>query len=1158
MGKINNFVVIKFAFLFVVFCNVVVDIAHKIFLQNIAFKIFDGSTQVIWISIINALILIPYILLFTLSGYLSDKYNKKNILIYGAVSSFSLSVLMIFAYIISNFYLAMFVLVLLAVQSAIYSPAKFGLILDIYGKKNLSTGNSALQAISIIAILFSIAGASYFFESFYNSNHLELLNTKEELLYAILPLTYYILPVAFLEMMVSFIVLRRVNTYYKKDEELSLDKGDLFKGKLLAKNIKVLSSNSVIFLSVIGLSVFWGISQGIMAVFPSFAKQYLNVTDVFVINAVIGVSGVGIAVGSILYSRISKHYIEVGTIPLSALGMAVTIYTATIAQSSFLIGVSFFLFGIFGGMFVVPLNALIQFNAKKKILGTVLAGNNWFHSVAMFLMLCMTTLVSYYNLNPLNTIYLILFITIIGTVYTIVKLPQSLILLFLKSVIGLKYKLEVSGIKNIPSTDGVLLLGNHVSWIDWAVVLMSVPREVKFVMHKPIYEKWYLNWILRMFKTIPIGTTGSKNTIKIIAEELDNGNVVVLFPEGSITRNGHLGEFKKGFEKILESTSSDVKVIPFYIRGLWETIFSRASKKYKNSYKINSVTVSFGKRVKKEKANIINIKQNIVDLSTVAWQEHISNLASLNEVIFDRLKSIGNKMIFADSTGVNLSGHKFLTASILFKNLLKKEIKEECVGLLLPSSSAGAFINYSCLMMGKTVVNLNYTSELNSIKEAIALSQIKTIVASKKFISKLETKGIDIKEIFELVDVIYVEDLKQKIKKLDGLITLASIKLLPSFILKPIFLTKTQKDDTVMILFSSGSEDTPKGIELSGDNILGNSQQIVTILNASDEDMIVGSLPLFHAFGIVVTTFLPLIEGIKCVAHPDPTDGFGLGKLVNEYKATIMCGTSTFFRLYTKNPKVNKMMFDSLRLVVAGAEKLRNEVRIEFKKKFEKEILEGYGTTETSPVAACNLPDTVNQDGTIQLGHKLGTIGMAIPGTVIKIVNPDTYKELGVNEEGMIVISGIQVMKGYLKNSLKTSQVLKKIDGKTYYITGDKGKIDKDGFITIVDRYSRFAKLGGEMISLSLVEDKISKILHLDENSEIDFMITSIDDEKKGEKIVLLISHVEQSDIIKLKEEIIKSFDNKLMIPTSIKIVDDIPKLGSGKKDFKKAKKLAL
>jgi acyl-[acyl-carrier-protein]-phospholipid O-acyltransferase/long-chain-fatty-acid--[acyl-carrier-protein] ligase len=381
---------------------------------------------------------------------------------------------------------------------------------------------------------------------------------------------------------------------------------------------------------------------------------------------------------------------------------------------------------------------------------------------------------------------------------------------------------------------------------------------------------------------------------------------------------------------------------------------------------------------------------------------------------------------------------------------------------------------------------------------------------------------------------------------------------LPSFILKPIFLRKTKKDDTVMILFSSGSEDIPKGIELSSDNILGNSQQIATIVNATHDDIIVGSLPLFHAFGIVVTTFLPLIEGIKCVAHPDPTDGFGLGKLINEYKATIMFGTSTFYRLYTKNPKVNKTMFDSIRLAVAGAEKLRDEVRIEFKKKFEKEILEGYGTSETSPVVACNIPDTLSFDGTVQVGSKKGSVGMPIPGTIIKIVDPDSFKELETNEEGMMIISGIQVMKGYLKDNIKTSKVLKIIDGKTYYVTGDKGKIDKDGFITIVDRYSRFAKLGGEMISLASIEDKISKLLYLDENSEVDFIVTSIEDEKKGEKIILLISHINEERVIKLKDEILKSFDNKLMIPSNIKIVDEIPKLGSGKRDFKGAQKLAL
>lgn len=1154
MTKINNLLSIKIAFLFVVFCNAVVDVAHKVLLQNIAFKVFDGTTQVIWISIINAMIIIPFLLLFTLSGYLSDKYNKKNIMVYGAVSSFLLSVLMIISYMSENFYFAMFSLVLLAVQSAIYSPAKFGLILDIYGKKNLSRGNAALQAISIIAILFSIGVASFVFENFYNLNNLQSLTSKEELLTAILPLTYYILPVAFLEMVVSFLFLRRINTSYVKDENLSLNKDEFFKGKLLVKNIKTIFSHDVIFLSVIGLSVFWGVSQATMAVFPSFVKQYLNITDVFLINGVIAASGIGIAIGSVLYSRISKHYIEVGTIPLASFGMAFSLYISTVVQTPFLLAITFLMFGVFGGMFVVPLNALIQFNAKKKVLGTILAGNNWFHSLSMFLMLCMTTIVSYFELDPLKTIYLILTIIVIGTAYTIYKLPQSLILLFLKSIVGLKYKLEVDGIKNIPSSGGVLLLGNHISWIDWAIILMAVPREVKFVMDKTIYSKWYITWILKMFKAIPISNISSKSTIQTIAKELDSGSVVVLFPEGSITRNGHLGEFKKGFEKVLELTQTEIKVIPFYIRGLWESMFSRANKKFKKSKRTSNVTVSFARSMNKSRANIVSVKKEVFELSSKSWKEHIRNLKPLNETIFDRLKEVSSEIVFADSTGLELSGNKFLTASILFKDLLKKEIKGQNIGLLVPSTASGAFINYTVLMMGKTAINLNYTSEINSLKSSIELAEIKTIIASKKFVEKLESKGINIKEILELVEVIYLEELKTKISKNKGLFTYLSVKFLPSCILKLLHLTKTNKDDTVMILFSSGSEGKPKGVELSGDNILGNAQQIANIINVSNEDTIVGSLPLFHAFGIVVTTYLPLIEGIKCVAHPDPTDGLGIAKLVSSYKATIMCGTSTFFRLYAKNQKIHPLMFESLRLVVAGAEKLREDVKFEFKKRFGKDILEGFGATETSPVASCNLPDVLASDFTVQIGQKAGTVGMAIPGTTIKIVNPETFKELEPNEEGMILISGIQVMKGYLKNEEKTKQVLKTIRGKTYYITGDKGKIDEDGFITIVDRYSRFAKLGGEMISLGAVEEKISRLLELKDDSSVDFIVTSVEDEKKGEKIVLLISNVDEEYVLKLKEKILNNFENKLMIPSNIKIIDEIPKLGSGKKDFNAAK----
>ena len=1156
MDKIKNLTLIKIAFLFVVFCNAFVDVTHKVLLQNIAFKVFDGSTQVVWISIINSLIIIPFILLFTLSGFLSDKYDKKNILVYGAVSSFLLSILMIISYLSGNFYFAMGSLVLLAIQSAVYSPAKFGIIIDIYGRKNLASGNAFLQAISMMAILFSIASASIVFEIFYNNNNLQTLTTKEELLSAILPLTYYIVPFAFLEMLVSFLFLKNISTSYNKNKDLTLNKKELFQGKLLQNNMKILTSNNAIFLSVIGLSVFWGISQSTMAVFPSFAKMYLGISDVSIINGVIGASGIGIAIGSIMYSKISKYYIEVGTIPLAAFGMALTLYISTLVASPIRLAIIFLFFGFFGGMFIVPLNALIQFNAKKKVLGTILAGNNWFHSVSMFLMLGMTTIVSYYGFDPLKTIYLILLITLIGTMYTIYQLPQSLILLFLKTIVGMKYKLEVNGITNIPQTGGVLLLGNHISWIDWAVVLMAVPKEVRFVMDKTIYSKWYIKWIFRMFNAIPISNASSKTTIKIIAKQLDEGNIVVIFPEGSITRNGHLGEFKKGFEKILQLTSTDVKVVPFYIRGLWESMFSRANQKFKKSNRTNSVTISFARYMKKENANIISVKKQIINLSTKSWQEHIKNLKPLNETIFNRLKELKNNMIFTDSTGLELSGHKFLTASIVFKNLLKKQIENQNVGILLPSSTAGAFINYSVLLMGKTAVNLNYTSQIETLKYCISKAQIKSIITSRKFIEKLELRGIDLKEAFEDVELIYLEDLRQNISKAKSLSVFLSVKILPSFLSKLIYLTKTKKDDTVLILFSSGSEGTPKGIELSGDNILGNAQQIANIINVNDEDIILGSLPLFHAFGIVVTTYLPLIEGIRCVAHPDPTDGLAIAKLISSYKVTIMCGTSTFFRLYTKNQKIHSLMFESLRLVVSGAEKLREDVRIEFKKRFAKDILEGFGTTETSPVATCNLPDVLSPDFSIQKGCKAGTVGMAIPGTTIKVVDPVTFKELKVNEEGMILISGIQVMKSYLDDEERTKKALKVINAKTYYITGDKGKLDEDGFLTIVDRYSRFAKIGGEMISLGAIEELISKFIESTDNL-IDFLVTSLEDEKKGEKIVLLISNANKEFIQELKEKILKNFDNKLMIPSEIKIVEEIPKLGSGKKDFAKAKYLA-
>jgi acyl-[acyl-carrier-protein]-phospholipid O-acyltransferase/long-chain-fatty-acid--[acyl-carrier-protein] ligase len=466
------------------------------------------------------------------------------------------------------------------------------------------------------------------------------------------------------------------------------------------------------------------------------------------------------------------------------------------------------------------------------------------------------------------------------------------------------------------------------------------------------------------------------------------------------------------------------------------------------------------------------------------------------------------------------------------------------------------------LLCGKVIVNLNYSASNEAVRSAIEQAEIKTVYTAKKFLSKLNARGIDFSDCFENVNVVFMEDLKEEIGKAELAMQWLLTTLLPAFALKVLYSRCHDAGATAAILFSSGSEGSPKGIMLSHRNFMANLKQIAEVLNTEQSDVVMASLPLFHAFGLTVTQFMPLIEGMPMVCHPDPTDVLGISKSIAKYRATIMCGTSTFLRLFIRNRKVHPLMLKSLRFVVAGAEKLRDDVREEFKLKFHHDILEGYGATETTPVASVNLPDALDMNyWQVQNGGKLGTVGMPLPGTSFKIVDPNTLEELPTNQEGMILIGGAQVMLGYLNNPAKTEEAIRMIDGKRWYVTGDKGRLDEDGFLTIVDRYSRFAKLAGEMVSLTQVEEWVRQHSQMDgeENSELDpeaVVAINVPDVKKGEKIgVLRAQHI---DVDATKKNLLQAGCSNLMIPENWFTVATLPKLGSGKTDFTQAKKLAL
>ncbi|WP_028470110.1 acyl-[ACP]--phospholipid O-acyltransferase [Neptunomonas japonica] len=1137
------------AYLAAVFLNAFVDLGHKIVIQNTIFKVYDDQTQVILTAIINGLILLPFILLLSPSAFVADKYPKNRVLKAAAWFALGLTLAITFCYYQGWFWAAFAMTFLLAVQSAFYSPAKYGYIKPLFGKEGLAPANAMVQAVTIIAILAGTVVYSLFFESMYPQGATD----SSTILLAIAPLGWVLVFNAALELLAMY----RLPTLEQGEPSKQFSVPDYVKGKLVANNLKTVNSRAVIRLSIIGLATFWSVGQVLLATFPSYAKDSFGITNTVIIQGVLACTGLGIVFGSWLAGRVSRHHIETGLVPVGALGVALSLWllpSITTLQGQALL---FTAVGIFGGLFIVPLNALIQFHAEDHEMGKVLAVNNWVQNVAMASFLALTVVFALQGFESRTLLHIIAGVALIGGVYTIVKLPQSLVRVILSSLMSRRYRVKVQGLKNLPSSGGVLLLGNHISWVDWAIIQIASPRPIRFVMLKSIYDKWYLNRFLKMMGCVPIqqGKT-SKDSLAKVTEALNAGEVVCIFPEGSISRTGHLAEFRRGYELACKEANDNVSIVPFYLRGLWGSKFSHSSERLKR-YSARGIkrdlVVSFGAPLDKN-TTVDVLKRRVFDLSISSWQKHVEQLPTLSEAWINTAKQQGTDLAIADTTGTELSGLSALAGAMGMSRRIGKLSPEERVGLLVPTSAGGVLANMASLMAGKTVINLNYSASIDALVSAVKQAQIKTIYTSERFVKKLEKRGVDLTPLFDGVQVVYLEEMKKTIGKGELLGHWLMAKLLPASLLARLVCKQRDPLATAAILFSSGSEGAPKGVMLSHRNIMANVKQAADVLNMNDDDVIMASLPLFHAFGLTVTQFLPLIEGLPMICHPDPTDALGIAKAVAKHQATVMCGTSTFLRLFARNHKVHPLMFDSLRIVVSGAEKLNTDVRDSFQLKFGKPILEGYGCTETTPVASVNLPDVLDtQYWKVQKGGKQGTVGMPLPGTSFKIVDPESYTELATGEAGMILIGGVQVMQGYLNNPEKNAEVLKQIDGERWYVTGDKGSIDEQGFLTILDRYSRFAKIAGEMISLSELEQNVRNAIP---EKDIELVAINLPCNKKGESITLLYEgDLETSEV---RQTMLANGVSGLMIPSNWIAVDAVPKLGSGKNDFATAKQLAL
>ena len=484
----------------------------------------------------------------------------------------------------------------------------------------------------------------------------------------------------------------------------------------------------------------------------------------------------------------------------------------------------------------------------------------------------------------------------------------------------------------------------------------------------------------------------------------------------------------------------------------------------------------------------------------------------------------------ADSTGQELTFGRALTASFLLSRVIKRTTTDqEYIGLLLPASVGGALANVATSLAGKVPVNLNFTAGHDAMAAAIERCGIKTILTARTFVAKAGIESID--------GMVFVEDFLKAIPLATKLRTALAVKTLPAPLLARLYSGHPRPDDLATIIFSSGSTGVPKGVMLTHRNILSNIGATMQVFKLTDRDVMIGVLPFFHAFGFTATLWLPVVNGFGVAYHPNPTDAKTIGDLAARHRGTIIISTPTFYSSYIR--KIHPEQFAHVRYAIVGAEKLRPPIAAAFKERFGIDLIEGYGCTEMAPVVAVNMPE-----------RRPGSVGRPIPGVRARVVDPISGEGPLVGEEGMLLVSGPNRMRGYLDDPELTATVLHD----EWYATGDIAMIDADGFIRITDRLSRFSKIAGEMVPHMKVEEEILALLADGHTATV----VSVPDESRGERLIAFYSDPGITPA-ELWNRLAATSLPRLWIPKreDLRPMESLPTVGSGKVDIQTLKRMA-
>ena len=1080
-----------------------------------------GSDAQIQVTLAAGLFILPFFLFSALAGQLADKYEKARLIRLVKFCEIPIMGLAAAGFFIGEAGFLMAVLFLMGTQSTFFGPLKYGILPDLLADDELIGGNGLIEAGTFLAILAgTIAGGLLIL----TDRGIEVVSAS-------------LIGLALAGWAASFLIPRAAAAA----PDLKVNPNILAE----TRRIVVQAAESrAIMLSILGISWFWLVGATLLAQFPAYAKDVLG-ADQGVVTLFLSAFTIGIGLGSLLCNKLLGGEITAKYVPFGALGMtlfSVDLYFASAQAaplSAALVGVAEFLsrpaswriladllgIAFCGGIYSVPLYAILQSRSDADNRARTIAANNIVNALFMVAAAAATTAMLAAGFSVPQVFLAIGVVNAGVAIYICGLLPDEVLKTIATLLFRLLYRVEVKGWDNYRAAgERAVIVVNHVSFLDASLLAALLPGRPTFAVNTYIAERWWVKPFLTLVDAIPVDPTNpfaTKSLIKAVRE----GRKCVIFPEGRITVTGGLMKIYEGPGLIADKAGATL--LPVRIDGAQYTAFSRLGGKVRRRWfpKITITilapqSIDIDPEIKgRERRRLIGIR--LYDEMTDMVFETCDRRRTLYQALLDaRAIHGGGCRVVEDIERRPMTYNRLLRASlVLGRRLSRLAGAGEAVGVMLPNSTAAAVTFFALQAHGRVPAMLNFSTGERNLIAACRAARLGVVLTSRRFLERAQL-GPLADAVGEHARIVYLEDMQRRIGPIDRLYGLAAPWMAGAIHRR----SGAGPGDAAVIMFTSGSEGTPKGVVLSHENLLANRYQLTAVLDFNPTDVVFNALPVFHSFGLTGGMLLPVLSGIKTFLYASPLHYRVVPELVYDTDATIMFGTDTFLAGYARS--ADAYDFYSVRYVFAGAEKVKDETRRVWSERFGLRILEGYGATETSPALATNTP----------MRFKAGTVGRFLPGIEVRLEPVP-----GVARGGRLSVRGPNVMLGYLRAE-NPGELEPPEDG--WYDTGDIVEVDAHGFVTIVGRVKRFAKIAGEMVSLGAVEDHVSALWPAHRHA-----VVSLPDPRKGEQLVLVTDCAEAD-----RGAILVQARNRgmveLMVPRTVILQQPLPVLGTGKIDY--------